>query len=339
MLECNILEDDQENFRFEDDYKFCKSSLGYHWVAPLMLCSSLLLDKATPKKLTPQSSKMSEQKVKKKTVKELNEIVDTIDKRIDALEKILKGAKLFESVDGEAVLKKNHIIEEEVEIKKKIYTVEQNIEEIEAKIKVLGEKLMVKDVAKKIKCNICEFESVEEDEIKKHKVLKHGRTKKCNVCNEQFNQNWQLEEHLVLHQTEKAYKCDECDKSFYLEWRMNKHKEGHASIDLKFCHYFNNNKHCPYENIACKFQHKDSPKCKYNENCRNKLCQYKHDTEEPNNDDLKETIETEPEIAYMNTTLEDEEDEKEWKFACQYCTYSNVDEDIFDEHMKEVHNQ
>ena len=35
---------------------------------------------------------------------------------------------------------------------------------------------------------------------------------------------------------------------------------------------------------------------------------------------------------------ENEEDEKDWKFACQYCSYKNVDEDLFDEHMKEVHN-
>ena len=42
-----------------------------------------------------------------------------------------------------------------------------------------------------------------------------------------------------------------------------------------YCHYFNNDKECPFEEIGCKFKHNISPPCK-SEGCNNLLCQYRH---------------------------------------------------------------
>ena len=44
----------------------------------------------------------------------------------------------------------------------------------------------------------------------------------------------------------------------------------------KYCHYFNNNKGSPYNDIGYMFKHEESVKCRFNEDCRFKLCQCKH---------------------------------------------------------------
>ena len=72
----------------------------------------------------------------------------------------------------------------------------------------------------------------------------------------------------------------------------------------KFCHYFNNGKVCPYDDIGCKFKHKDSDKCKYDKYCNFKLCQYKHTTKTDNLDDTNEQFEE-------NLTEDEEYDERE----------------------------
>ena len=42
-----------------------------------------------------------------------------------------------------------------------------------------------------------------------------------------------------------------------------------------FCHYFNNDKPCPYEG-RCKYIHEDSTPCRVGEDCQRYLCQFKH---------------------------------------------------------------
>ena len=78
------------------------------------------------------------------------------------------------------------------------------------------------------------------------------------------------------HKEMERFKCDECDKDFSVEWRMRKHNKAHAE-STKYCHYYNNAKDCPYYDIGCKFRHKESEQCKFKENCRFKLCQFRHD--------------------------------------------------------------
>ena len=61
-----------------------------------------------------------------------------------------------------------------------------------------------------------------------------------------------MEEHLEHHGNERPFKCSICDKGFYLKWRMEKHTSDHR-VDIKFCHYYNNDKPCPYDKVGYKF--------------------------------------------------------------------------------------
>ena len=73
-------------------------------------------------------------------------------------------------------------------------------------------------------------------------------------------------------------RCNICEKQFYVQWRMKKHISSHLE-QSKFCHYYNNGKFCPYEELGCRFKHSDSRQCKYDKKCRIKLCQFKHKEE------------------------------------------------------------
>ena len=66
--------------------------------------------------------------------------------------------------------------------------------------------------------------------------------------------------------------------TFVLEWRFKKHRNIHSeeAVNFKFCHYYNNNKTCPYSDLGCMFRHKQSPICLSKTKCSNKLCQFKH---------------------------------------------------------------
>ena len=62
-----------------------------------------------------------------------------------------------------------------------------------------------------------------------------------------------------------------------MKWRMEKHTSDHR-VDIKSCHYFNNDKPCPYDKVGCKFKHETAPECRFNLKCTFKLCQFTHTT-------------------------------------------------------------
>ena len=74
--------------------------------------------------------------------------------------------------------------------------------------------------------------------------------------------------------------CEICDKEFFQEWRFKRHMNLHYSSVKRFCHFYNNQKKCPYEELGCKFAHQISPDCKFRENCKNRLCQFTHNFKE-----------------------------------------------------------
>ena len=87
-----------------------------------------------------------------------------------------------------------------------------------------------------------------------------------------------MENHIKSHNKINPFKCDTCDKEFFVKWRLEKHTQGHRET-RKYCHYYNNDKYCPYDEIGCKYKHEDSNKCKFDKSCRFKLCQFKHSTQ------------------------------------------------------------
>ena len=54
----------------------------------------------------------------------------------------------------------------------------------------------------------------------------------------------------------------------------------HTMLTGKYCHYFNNSKHCPFEEVGCMFKHAVSENCRFKKNCKIKLCQFQHSDSE-----------------------------------------------------------
>jgi hypothetical protein len=53
----------------------------------------------------------------------------------------------------------------------------------------------------------------------------------------------------------------------------------HTDKNVLHCHYFNNNKNCPFEEHGCKFIHAVSENCVFGESCRRRLCPCRHPEE------------------------------------------------------------
>ena len=110
-----------------------------------------------------------------------------------------------------------------------------------------------------------------------HSKNNHEENIKCKVCNESFDKNSDMELHMTtVHETEKKNRCDIYEKTFMFEWRLRKHKFMHQSVTGTKCHYYNNSKDCPYEEVGCKFKHIPTPQFKFGKTCGRRLCQFKH---------------------------------------------------------------
>ena len=128
------------------------------------------------------------------------------------------------------------------------------------------------------------------------------------------------------------YECNKCDKKFILNWRLKKHQDIHSNREnLKFCHYFNNGKECPYADIGCMFRHEHSDQCKFKKNCRNKLCQFKHDT--VNSEHLENKTKSN-ENENVNDNQAEILNPTTW---CEVCEYDYPLEDL-EEHEVDIHN-
>ena len=123
--------------------------------------------------------------------------------------------------------------------------------------------------------------------------------------------------------------CKDCVKTYVFKWRLRKHEENHNNMSLKKCHFFNNEKACPFEQIGCMFAHSPSEKCKNGKNCRYKLCSYKHNFK--NIEHLK--VEDEPEVEIMVENVDTP------AFKCNKCgkQYEN-ENDLVDHLIKTMHN-
>ena len=129
------------------------------------------------------------------------------------------------------------------------------------------------------KCKVCEEECENLKELKNHKK-EHKSCLPFLHCDKKFREEKQLTQHKKTH---LEFECDECDKIFDFEVNLEKHKEAvHEDVTL-YCHYFNNNKECPYDE-QCIYLHEESEKCKFGKLCERNLCMYIHDVEDDEDD-------------------------------------------------------
>ena len=203
------------------------------------------------------------------------------------------------------------------------------------------------------KCKKCDEELESVIELKKHKEEHDSCQEKfqCEECEKVFKENGKLEEHVKRVHTK--FECDECDKIFDYEGILERHVEAvHEDVEL-YCHYFNNNKDCPFGD-QCIFLHEESQNCKYGKACERTMCMYKHEDSD-GDDDGENTDDEEDEES------EDEENAEELKqkleevrksvekvavllgqvnpiFKCQHCDFEAKNQNGLNMHTKSKHN-
>ena len=178
--------------------------------------------------------------------------------------------------------------QEFVKLKKEFITLQDLIHDVVEKHSDL-EKKYEKSISKKkkanFKCRKCgdKFENVKG--LQKHKQ-EHCKDEefKCDECEQKFKTQEKLEDH--KSQYHAKYECDECEKVLRYEAILEKHVEAvHEDITL-YCHYYNNEKECPFDD-ECIYKHEESDRCKYDSICERKLCMFRH--EEKKGDDNENT--------------------------------------------------
>ena len=88
------------------------------------------------------------------------------------------------------------------------------------------------------------FESIKDLQKHKKEVTVCQGSYKCDECEKSFKSEKQLSVHLKKHE---KFPCEECDREFNYEGLLEKHSEAvHESMKI-FCHYYNNDKECPYD--------------------------------------------------------------------------------------------
>ena len=139
-----------------------------------------------------------------------------------------------------------------------------------------SEKDLVENISQVLNCFKCSNLFKTRRQLKKHIKEMHSVLYDCKDCDSKFDEMWKLENHLKSHQKIKDNKCNKCEKTFYTEWRLKKHKAMHENESVRKCHYFNNDKPCPFDEIGCMFLHVRSSRCYFSSKCTRKLCPYFH---------------------------------------------------------------
>ena len=173
-----------------------------------------------------------------------------------------------------------------------------------------------------------------------------------------FHKNCDLESHLNKDHKPQKFECEKCDKTFVLKWRLIKHQRIHNSPKIKKCHYFNNQKTCPFEQIGCMFLHLPAGECRNRESCTNKLCSFEHESIKVNEKygvdtySQEEEIEmTEEEQSFGMSVKENFPDifenylQNHRTIQCYYCEYrtkrnsfSKIKEEV-NKHLKLEHEE
>lgn len=214
---------------------------------------------------------------------------------------------------------------------KEVYVLKEKVDELEKTVEEFKRKHVAdfgnkeRESSEKFKCRKCNIAEDTAKKLKNHVQEKHPTKVDCDVCKNSFTKNSDLESHMKrVHQEAGKFECDLCDKKFILKWRLKKHIINHSATNLKGCHYYNNQKTCPFEELGCMFAHTMSGMCKFMNNCKNKLCSFQHEEYESESDNME---------VEVKETSEESEDEDSCR--CQVCgkIFMNLDKmlDHFDE--------
>ena len=239
----------------------------------------------------------------------------------------VKDLNLELKVLCEKVIKlEEKVVEKDMKLKELKIAVKVNEEKI-----IKMEKMLFASEAKKrsvdvrIDCKDCgkcfQYKKDLTDHIKKS----HGRIYNCSICEKSFLESWKLELHSKTHEEIVPFKCETCKKHFYSKWRLKKHEVSHDKMG-KFCHFFNNGKTCPFEEIGCKFNHAFTNKCRYDRKCSIKLCQFQHSACENSKEIVDTLIETSENHEKSNEISKDELFDVEREIHDKYRKYNEMDE-------------
>ena len=256
---------------------------------------------------------------KKKTVKELSDMVENLVEKIKHLEEKVKKMSYLEE---------------------KIKHLEENVKRSNKGF----ESFKSNEVQKSIKCSKCNCIFETKRLLRNHMKDKHSDIN-CDTCGITFDEQWKYEKHLAKeHDKEKTFDCETCDESFFTKWRLKKHERSHDEPNIKFCHYYNNFKKCPYKEIGCKFRHVESEQCKYQKECKNRLCQFRHQRDsttwkckEINWEGKSCQFKTMIELRMKNHMLGGHGIGN--SFQCDHCEYQDCDRGLLRKHVEKDHAQ
>ena len=224
---------------------------------------------------------------RKATVKDLNAELKIL------FEKVIK----LEEKEGE---KDRKLKEMEIAIKAN----EETIFKLEKMLTGREDKKSSMDI--RFNCKECGKSFLRKKDLRDHIQRSHERKYDCKVCEKSFSESWKLELHSKTHEENVPFKCNICEKQFHFKWRLNKHVVSHDK-NAKFCHFFNNGKKCPFEEIGCKFKHILANKCKYDGNCYIKLCQFQHSASKDSEEIIDKVIKSSDKYSKYNELNENEQ--------------------------------
>ena len=193
------------------------------------------------------------------------------------------------------------------------------------------------------KCRVCGQECENVKDLQEHKKEKHSTEEvfKCGECERVFRSESKLAEHAATH---KKYECDECDKIFRYESLLDKHVDAVHVDKVLFCHYYNNNKDCPFDDV-CIFEHDESPQCKYGKGCERKMCMYTHDDKDDDSDESSDDEIGDAAVENLKPVLEKVKKAVEkcdslidqCSFKCKLCGFEAKDKNGLTMHTKAKH--
>ena len=142
--------------------------------------------------------------------------------------------------------------EEQFKLNKLLEDNQKKIHQVELKLE--KQKKHIEVTKATFKCEECGKVLRSKSDLKLHVRDSHPKHIQCELCESSFSESWSLEMHLETHNKKKEFKCDECGKEFFLKWRFSQHMKVHTCPKVKNCHYYNNDKNCPFEVVGCKFR-------------------------------------------------------------------------------------